>query len=114
MTPTVLQVADAARTHSPGRRLAVVLFNLGGPDSPDAVQPFLFNLFNDRRIIGLPWPLRQLVARLISKRRAPIAREIYGQIGGRSPILPETEAQARVKDGKVEKWVYVGSGETVP
>lgn len=95
MTPTVLQVADAARTHSPGRRLAVVLFNLGGPDSPDAVQPFLFNLFNDRRIIGLPWPLRQLVARLISKRRAPIAREIYGQIGGRSPILPETEAQAR-------------------
>ena len=76
-------------------RLAVVLFNLGGPDSPDAVRPFLYNLFNDPRIIGLPTPLRQFVARLISNRRAPIAREIYAEIGGRSPIVPETEAQAR-------------------
>ena len=39
-------------------RLAVVLFNLGGPDSPDAVRPFLFNLFRDPAIIGLPNPLR--------------------------------------------------------
>lgn len=101
MTPTVQKAADAAATHAPGRRLAVVLFNLGGPDSPDAVQPFLYNLFNDRRIIGLPWPLRQLVARLISKRRAPIAQEIYGQIGGSSPILPETEAQARALEAEL-------------
>ena len=104
MTSTVQKVADAAAAHAPGRRLAVVLFNLGGPDSPDAVQPFLYNLFNDRRIIGLPWPLRQLVARLISKRRAPIAREIYGQIGGRSPILPETEAQARALEAELAQW----------
>jgi protoporphyrin/coproporphyrin ferrochelatase len=75
-------------------RLAVVLFNLGGPDRLDAVEPFLFNLFNDPAIIGLPWPLRPLLARLISRRRGPTARDIYEQLGGGSPILPQTEKQA--------------------
>ena len=76
------------------RRIAVVLFNLGGPDSLPAVQPFLFNLFNDRNIIDLPQPFRWLLARLISSRRAPVATHVYQQMGGRSPILPNTEAQA--------------------
>ncbi len=76
------------------RRIAIVLFNLGGPDGPAAVQPFLFNLFNDKAIIGAPQPMRWLLAQLISRRRAPVAQEIYGQIGGRSPIVPETMAQA--------------------
>ncbi len=75
-------------------RLAVVLFNLGGPDRPEAVQPFLFNLFNDPAIISLPQPLRWLLARLISWRRAPVAQEIYRQLGGGSPLLPNTKAQA--------------------
>lgn len=75
-------------------RTAILLFNLGGPDSLEAVQPFLQNLFSDPAIIRLPWPLRMLLAKLISSRRAPIAREIYGQIGGASPILPNTLAQA--------------------
>ncbi len=75
-------------------RLAVVLFNLGGPDRPDSVQPFLFNLFNDPAIINLPQPLRWGVAKLISSRRAPVAREIYEELGGGSPLLPNTEAQA--------------------
>lgn len=75
-------------------RTAIVLFNLGGPDKPEAVEPFLFNLFNDPAIIGLPLPLRWLVAKLISRRRAPIAREIYAKLGGGSPLLPETQAQA--------------------
>lgn len=77
-----------------GRR-AVVLFNLGGPDQPAAVEPFLFNLFSDPAIITLPNPLRWLIAKMVSRRRAPIAREIYANIGGRSPLLPETEAQAQ-------------------
>jgi ferrochelatase len=76
-------------------RLAVVLFNLGGPDGPDAVQPFLFNLFNDPAIIGAPRPVRWLLAKLISTRRAPVARQIYAHLGGGSPLLPNTEAQAR-------------------
>jgi len=75
-------------------RLAVVLFNLGGPDRPEAVQPFLFNLFNDPAIIGAPTPIRWLLANLISKRRAPVAREIYTRIGGKSPLRELTDAQA--------------------
>lgn len=79
----------------------MVLFNLGGPDDPDAVQPFLFNLFNDPAIIGLPGPLRWLVARLISKRRAPIAKEIYAKIGGKSPLLELTDKQARALEDRL-------------
>jgi len=75
-------------------RTAVVLFNMGGPDSLDAVEPFLFNLFNDPAIIGAPWPVRPLLARFISGRRGPVAREIYRQLGGRSPIVEQTEKQA--------------------
>ena len=76
-------------------RTAIVLFNLGGPDSLDAVRPFLYNLFNDPAIIRLPGLLRSMIAAFISRRRAPTARHIYAQMGGRSPILPNTEAQAR-------------------
>ena len=76
------------------KKTAVVLFNLGGPDSPAAVKPFLFNLFNDPAIIRLPSPLRQFVAWAISSRRDKTAQEIYGKIGGRSPILENTRAQA--------------------
>ena len=53
----------------PNRRVAVVLTNLGGPDRPEAVKPFLFNLFNDPAIIGLPGVFRTPLAKLISSRR---------------------------------------------
>jgi protoporphyrin/coproporphyrin ferrochelatase len=76
-------------------KTAVVLFNLGGPDSPEAVRPFLFNLFNDPAIITLPGPLRWLLAQFIASGRAPTARAIYDKIGGGSPLLANTEAQAR-------------------
>lgn len=76
-------------------KTAIVLFNLGGPNALDAVKPFLFNLFNDRAIIPAPKPIRYLIAKLISRRRAPIARAIYQQMGGSSTILPQTKAQAR-------------------
>jgi ferrochelatase len=75
-------------------KLAVILFNLGGPDSPEAVRPFLFNLFKDPAIITLPGGLRHLLAALISWRRAPVAKEIYDHLGGSSPLLPGTKAQA--------------------
>ena len=76
-------------------RTAVIAYNLGGPDRPEAVRPFLFNLFNDPLILRQPAPIRWLLAKLISSRRAPVAAEIYGKIGGRSPILELTQAQAR-------------------
>ncbi len=75
-------------------KTAVVLFNLGGPDRPEAVQPFLFNLFYDPAIIGAPKPIRWLLAMFISSRRAPVAREIYTHLGGSSPLLANTQAQA--------------------
>jgi ferrochelatase len=76
-------------------RRAVVLFNLGGPDSLESVRPFLFNLFNDKAIFRLPQPFRGLLAAFVAKRRAPIAIEIYRHLGGGSPLLPNTEDQAR-------------------
>jgi|TARA_B110000971_G_scaffold143810_1_gene146953 ferrochelatase len=73
---------------------AIILFNLGGPDNLDAVEPFLFNLFNDPAIISLPTIFRYPLAKLISKRRTPVAKAIYAEMGGKSPILNETQAQA--------------------
>jgi ferrochelatase len=87
---------------SAARRVAIVLFNLGGPDGPAAVKPFLFNLFNDRNIIGAPQPIRWALAKFISTRRAPIAAHVYDQIGGGSPILPNTEAQASALGAALE------------
>ena len=75
-------------------KIAVVLFNLGGPDAPEAVRPFLFNLFNDPAIIGMPQPLRWCLATLMANHRAPVARRIYDHIGGSSPLLGLTRDQA--------------------
>ncbi len=82
-------------------KTAIILFNLGGPDSIESVQPFLFNLFYDPAIITVKNPLRWLIAKLISSRRAKTAQEIYRQIGGRSPILPNTEQQAAALQKKL-------------
>ncbi len=79
-------------------RVAVVLFNLGGPDSPQAIEPFLRNLFADPAILRVPGFVRRFLAPFIAARRAPTAQRIYGRIGGRSPILPQTEAQAAALD----------------
>jgi ferrochelatase len=76
-------------------RRAVVLMNLGGPDSPQAVRPFLYNLFSDPAIIRLPAILRHPLAWLIARRRSTVAGEIYAHLGGASPLLANTEAQAR-------------------
>ncbi|MBT5013691.1 MAG: ferrochelatase [Rhodospirillaceae bacterium] len=88
-------------------KTAVVLFNLGGPDGLQAVRPFLFNLFNDPAIINLPTIARWLLAQLMSRRRAPVARDIYNKIGGSSPLLQMTEIQASALD------VSLNSGEGV-
>ena len=83
-------------------RIAIALFNLGGPDGPDAVEPFLFNLFSDPAIIRVPGFVRGFLARLISRRRAPKARGIYARIGGGSPLLPNTLAQARALEEQLQ------------
>ena len=76
----------------------MLLLNLGGPDSLDAVEPFLENLFRDPFLVRIPFlkgPIRRWFARAVAKRRAPHVRQLYAEIGGRSPIRPLTEAQAR-------------------
>lgn len=83
------------------RRIAVVLFNLGGPDGPRSVRPFLFNLFQDPAILGAPAPIRLALAALISTTRAPSARKNYAMMGGGSPLLPETQAQALALKAKL-------------
>jgi protoporphyrin/coproporphyrin ferrochelatase len=75
-------------------KTAIILFNLGGPDVAQAVRPFLFNLFNDPAIIAVPQPLRFLLAKLVSKRREKVAAEMYAELGGGSPLLANTQAQA--------------------
>lgn len=80
-------------------KIAVVLLNLGGPDSLDAVQPFLENLFNDPDIFKLPF--QKSLARYISKKRAPKVRKEYELIGGKSPINDWTEKQRSMLENKL-------------
>ena len=75
-------------------RIAVVLFNLGGPDRLAAVRPFLKNLFSDPAIVRAPGWLRWIVAELISRLRARVAAANYAYLGGASPLNAATKAQA--------------------
>jgi protoporphyrin/coproporphyrin ferrochelatase len=108
MSPAWSSWSGAATRESGGvAKTAIILFNLGGPDGLAAVRPFLVNLFNDASIIALPQPLRLLIAWVIAIRRAPVARAIYARLGGASPLLPNTEAQARAME------VALGEGHRV-
>lgn len=89
------------------KKVGVVLFQLGGPDRLDAVQPFLFNLFTDPDIINFPmaWLARKPLAWLISTLRAKHVREHYAAIGGGSPIRELTEGQSLALADALEPWV---------
>ena len=80
---------------------AVILFNLGGPDKMENVEPFLFNLFNDPAILNLPSFFRYPLAKFIANRRAPIAKKIYQELGGSSPILKLTKDQSSALEIKL-------------
>ena len=93
----VAPVAPSAGAISDPTKVGVLLLNLGGPETGEDVEGFLYNLFADPDIIRLPpllAPLQSHVALVISKRRAPKSREAYDSIGGGSPILQYTRAQA--------------------
>lgn len=76
-------------------RVVIVLFNLGGPDKPASVRPFLVNLFKDPAILRVPFIIRPFLARLIATLRVKAASENYAILGGKSPLLELTEEQAR-------------------
>lgn len=94
-------------------KTAVIIYNLGGPCCTQAIQPFLFNLFNDPAIISLPNPFRGWLAKFISSRRMKKASKIYDKMGGGSPILPETYSQAKAleeslsTEGEYKVFVYM-------
>ena len=90
---------------SPSPRVGVVLFQLGGPDSLDAIEPFLYNLFCDPDIIDFPFArlAREPLARLISSRRAGKVRKHYAEIGGKSPIGEVTARQAHALEVELNK-----------
>ncbi|WP_298222967.1 ferrochelatase [Acidocella sp.] len=75
-------------------RTAIVLFNLGGPDRPEAIKPFRVNLFLDKAIIRAPWFIRVWLSRLIARSSSKAAYENYQLMGGKSPLLELTQAQA--------------------
>jgi protoporphyrin/coproporphyrin ferrochelatase len=79
------------------QKVGIVLFQLGGPDSPEAIEPFLYNLFCDPEIIDFPgaWIARKALAKLISTTRSKKVGEHYKEIGGFSPIRRLTEHQAK-------------------
>ena len=82
---------------------AVILFNLGGPDKLESVEPFLFNLFNDPAIISIPSFFRYPLAKFISKKRTPVAKNIYKEIGNKSTILELTNEQANSLEKNLSK-----------
>jgi protoporphyrin/coproporphyrin ferrochelatase len=88
---------------NPTRRVGVVLFQLGGPDTPGAIEPFLFNLFCDPEIVDFPFARigRKPLAKLISTTRAKKVQHHYSAIGGASPIRRFTEQQARALQAKL-------------
>ncbi|MDD3288501.1 MAG: ferrochelatase [Alphaproteobacteria bacterium] len=85
------------------KKIAVVLYNMGGPKDEKSIRRFLYNLFNDPAIIGLPIIMRQIIAFFISTLRARSARKIYAKLGGKSPILENTMAQAIKIEKKLSK-----------
>ena len=84
------------------RRVAVVLFNLGGPDRPEAIKPFLVNLFTDPAILRVPFFVRPLLARVIARARVKPATENYALLGGKSPLLELTQGQADALAGELD------------
>ncbi len=87
------------------KMIGVVLLNLGGPDSLDAVEPFLYNLFSDPDIIDFPlsFLFRKRLAKLISTRRAPMVQEQYKKIGGKSPLKDHTLKQAALLEARLNE-----------
>ena len=85
------------------KKTAIVLFNLGAPNDISSVKPFLRNLFLDPAIIRMAWIFRFPLALLISRLRAKAAMRIYQYLGGSSPLLPNTEKQARALEDKLNE-----------
>lgn len=91
------------------KKVAVVLFNLGGPDSKNAIRPFLMNFFMDKNIIRVPIPLRCLIASAIARKRTKCeAGQSYHELGDKSPLLDNSKAQAQALELKLKDKAKAG------
>jgi protoporphyrin/coproporphyrin ferrochelatase len=110
-SPSSAALADAAPASGAGsvtvpeagqrRKVAIVLFNLGGPDRPEAIRPFLLNLFLDPAILRVPFFIRPFLARYIAHARVKGATDNYALLGGRSPLLGLTREQAAALEAQL-------------
>lgn len=86
------------------RKIAIVLYNLGGPSDQESVQPFLLNLFNDPAILSIPQPFRYMLSKWIVWKRLKEAKANYAKMGGGSPIVPETMKQVVALQEELDKF----------
>ena len=84
-------------------RIAVMIVNMGGPDSLEAVGPYLYNIFKDPDIIDIPLPgfLRERFVRWLSEKREPKSRAIFEKIGGKTPLNEITNEQGTLLEAKL-------------
>lgn len=101
-----IDVARNAAKFPPMRKpkIAIVLFNLGGPDKPESIKPFLLNLFNDPAILRVPFFVRPLLARIIAMARLKPASENYAILGGKSPLLELTIEQGEALEAALPEF----------
>lgn len=93
---------------------AILLMNMGGPNNLDEVELFLSNMFNDKRIISAPKPIRSLIAKLIIWRRKEEAKQNYAALGGKSPIVDYTKALIADLEKHVDATVHMVMRYTPP
>ncbi len=95
---------DRAQVWGMKERVAIVLFNLGAPDSPRAIRPFLVNLFKDPAILRVPFFVRPALARVIAYARVKAATANYALLGGKSPLLELTREQGLALEAALPEW----------
>lgn len=93
---------------------AVVLLNMGGPNNLDEVEVFLNNMFNDKRIIGAPKPIRSLIAKLITWQRKEEAKSNYEALGGKSPLVGYTQKLIEKLDSTIDASIHMVMRYTPP
>lgn len=93
---------------------AILLLNMGGPNNLDEVEVFLNNMFNDKRIISAPQPIRGMIAKLITWRRKEEAKANYAHLGGKSPIISYTQELIKALDKEVDASVHMVMRYTPP
>jgi len=93
---------------------AILLLNMGGPNNLDEVEVFLYNMFNDRRIISAPKPIRWLISKLIISKRLNEAKHNYAKLGGKSPLIKYTDELVEALSKRVDANVYAVMRYTPP